>query len=175
MSIKKIRENLKEYASDIKINLENVLIEDFSVGLLQKQIYGIALSCVYTTRNEKLIDAILDDIKTLLTQDEIEAAKAASVIMAMNNVYYRAMHFIGDTEMLKMQSGMRMQVMQKHKISKLDFELYSLAVSAINGCEYCVASHAKKILNGGISKEGIQSTLRIASVINATAQALTIN
>ncbi len=174
MSIKQIANSLHEYANDIKVNLGNIFLPSISAGLSQKQIDGIALSCVYTTRNKKLIEAILEDVKTSLTEDEIDAAKASATIMAMNNVYYRAIHFIGDGDILKMQSGMLMQVMQKHKISKLDFELYSLAVSAINGCEYCVASHAKRISNAGVSKEGIQSTLRIASVINATAQALTI-
>jgi alkyl hydroperoxide reductase subunit D len=85
------------------------------------------------------------------------------------------MHFVEDKEIIKMQSGMRMSVMQKHGISGLDFELYSLAVSAINGCEFCVASHAKKVAHQGISKEGVQSTIRIAAVINAAAQALVIN
>ena len=68
-----------------------------------------------------------------------------------------------------------MNILKDHNICKLDFELYSLAVSAINGCEYCVASHARKVAKDGISREGVQSTIRIAAVINATAQAVTIN
>lgn len=175
MSIQQILDSLQEYASDISFNLGNILVEDTSVGLSKNQIYGIVLSCVYSTRNEKLMSAVLVDVEQVLNQDEIYAAKASATIMAMNNTYYRAVHFIGDEDILKKQSGMKMQVMQNHQISKIDFELYSLAVSAINGCEYCVSLHTKKLLNGGVTKEGIQSTLRIASVINATAQALIIS
>ncbi len=175
MSIKEIRSNLQEYAKDIKINLGNVLTEEGSIGLSQNQIYGIALACVYTTRNEKLIAAISEDAKTVLSEEEIYAAKAASTIMAMNNIYYRAIHFVSDTEIAKVQSGMRMNVIGNPRVDKLDFELYSLAVSAINGCEYCVESHARKVAKDGISREGVQSTLRIAAVINGTAQAITIN
>lgn len=175
MSITHIRSGLQEYAKDIKINLGNVLTEEGSAGLNQSQIYGITLACVYSTRNEKLIEAVSEDAGKFLSEDEVYAAKAASTIMAMNNIYYRAIHFVGDDEITKTQSGMRMNVMQSHNISKLDFELYSLAVSAINGCEYCVQSHARKVIKDGVSRQGVQSTLRIAAVINATAQAITIN
>ena len=175
MSVQDIRSNLAEYAKDIKINLGNVLTEEGSNGLTQNQIYGIALSCVYSTRDQGLIKSVSEDAEKVLSEDEVYAAKAASTIMAMNNIYYRSAHFLSDKEIIKMQSGMRMNVMQSHNISKLDFELYSLAVSAINGCEFCVDSHAKKVSKDGVSREGVQSTLRIAAVINATAQALTIN
>ncbi|MBL0691829.1 MAG: carboxymuconolactone decarboxylase family protein [SAR324 cluster bacterium] len=175
MSIKEIRSDFKEYAKDIKINLGNILTEEKSIGLSQNQIYGIALACVYTTRHEKLIEAISKDASASLSEAEIYAAKAASTIMAMNNVYYRAIHFVSDKEIAKAQSGMRMSVIGKPGISHIDFELYSLAVSAINGCGYCIESHASKVAHDGISREGVQSTLRIASVINATAQAMVIN
>jgi alkyl hydroperoxide reductase subunit D len=174
MSIQQILDSLNGYASDISVNLGNILLEEFSIGLSKKQIYGIVLSSAYSTRNEKLISLVLHDVQQVLNEDQIRDAKASATIMAMNNIYYRAIHFIADDDILKKQSGMKMQIMQNHNISQIDFELYSLAVSVINGCEYCVRLHTKKLLNGGITKEGIQSTIRIASVITGTAQAFSI-
>ena len=50
----------------------------------------------------------------------------------------------------------------------------SLAVSAINGCGMCIDAHVKEVLEGGVSRDGVQSTIRIAAIINAAAQALEI-
>ncbi len=61
---------------------------------------------------------------------------------------------------------MRMNIIDKTSMDKLDFELHLLAISAINGCKYCVESHTRKIAQEGISREGVRLTLRIASVIN---------
>ena len=63
-----------------------------------------------------------------------------------------------------------MTVIGNPGIDKTEFELYALAVSAINGCGFCVAAHAKKIAASGLSKEAVQSAARIASVVSAVAQ-----
>jgi len=73
-----------------------------------------------------------------------------------------------------MPAGLRMNVIGNPGIDKLDFELYALAVSAINGCGMCIDAHINVTEKGGISKEGIQQSMRIAAVINAAAQALDI-
>lgn len=174
MSIKDIRSNLPEYAKDIKINLGNVLSEEGAPDLSQNQIYGIALACVYSTRNEKLISAISEDAANVISDEEINAAKAAATIMGMNNIYYRFVHLVGDKDYAKMPANLRMNIIGKSGIDKVDFELYSLAVSAINGCGMCIESHVNEVSKAGISKVGIQSAIRIAAVINATAQAISI-
>lgn len=174
MSIKEIRSNLSEYAKDIKINLGSVLSEEGAPGLSQNQIYGIALSCVYATRNETFISAILVDAQNVLSQEEINAAKAAATIMAMNNIYYRFVHLSSDKEFAKMPANLRMNVIGKPGIDRVDFELYSLAVSAINGCGMCIDAHVKEVAKAGISNVGVQSAIRIAAVINSTAQAISI-
>lgn len=68
------------------------------------------------------------------------AAKGSAAIMAMNNVYYRGMHLLGDPEYRNLRAGLRMNFMADHGVGKLDFELWSLAVSAINGCRRCLES-----------------------------------
>src|SRR5204862_96628 len=71
----------------------------------------------------------------------VSAAHAAASIMAMNNVYYRFLHLVEDAEYAKLPARLRMNVIGSPGIARADFELLALAVSAINGCGTCVASH----------------------------------
>ena len=110
-----------------------------------------------------------------ISEEEINAAKAASSIMAMNNIYYRFAHLVSDKEYLKMPAKLRMNIIGNPGIDKVDFELYSLAVSAINGCGLCIDSHVKQLVNSKVDRSTIANTIRISSVINAVAQTLFIN
>ena len=92
--------------------------------------------------------------------------------MGMNNIYYRFLHLVEDGEYATMPARLRMNIIGNPGIDKLDFELLSLAVSAVNGCGMCITSHEKKLRIGGISREQIQSAIRIASVIHAVAGVL---
>lgn len=173
-SIQTIRSELKDYAKDIKLNLGNVLSEEGSPDLSQNQILAIGLACAYATKNQLLISALISDAKEILSSEEINAAKAAATIMAMNNIYYRFIHMASDKDFMKLPANLRMNIIGKPGVDKIDFELYSLAVSAINGCGMCIDAHVHQLLKAGLSKIAIQSSIRIASVINATAQALVI-
>jgi alkyl hydroperoxide reductase subunit D len=102
----------------------------------------------------------------------INGARAAAAIMGMNNIYYRFLHLVEDSEYATMPARLRMNIIGNPGIDKLDFELLSLAVSAVNGCGMCITSHEKKLRGGGISREQIQSAVRIASVIHAVASVL---
>jgi len=92
--------------------------------------------------------------------------------MAMNNVYYRFIHLAADDEIKKMPANLRMQVIANPGVPKVDFEIMSLAVSAINGCGMCMESHVHEVVKAGLSKQGAQSAIRIAAVLNAAAQAV---
>lgn len=169
MSLENLKDSLGEHAKDTRLNLGTVITQ--AQGLTSNQAYGIALACAYTTRTQKVVDSILAEVTGKISDAEITAAKSASIIMAMNNIYYRAVHLAEDEELQKMPAGLRMQVIGNPGIDKIDFELYALAVSAINGCGACVASHVKQALHAGVTKQGTQSALKIAAVINAAAQA----
>jgi lipoyl-dependent peroxiredoxin subunit D len=173
MSLDILKDSLQEYAKDTRLNLGTVITT--AQGLTSGQAYSIALACAYTTRSQKVVDNILAEVTGKITDAEIHAAKAASTIMAMNNVYYRATHLAEDEELQKMPAGLRMQIIGNPGIDKIDFELYALAVSAINGCGACVASHVRQALHAGVTKQGVQSAIKIAAVVNATAQAAFIN
>lgn len=174
MSIEDLKNKLPEFAKDIKLNLTSVLTEEGAIDLGQKQIYLVALSVAYTLKNPVLTQAIMDDASAILTDDYIHAAKAAATIMAMNNIYYRFVHLTSDTSFSAMPAKLRMNVIGKPGIDKLDFELGCLAVSAINGCGMCIDAHTHELIKAGVSKLAIQSAVRIASVLNAAATGLVI-
>ncbi len=175
MTIEQLKDSLGDYAKDIRLNLGSVLTTEGAPDLLLNQIYGIALACAYSTRNALVIDAVKSEAIVALSEAELQAAKSAATIMAMNNVYYRFTHLMGDKDYSKLPAKLRMNVIGSPGIPKVDFELYSLAVSSINGCGMCMEAHVHEVTKGGISKTGVQSVIRIASVINAAAQALTID
>lgn len=172
-NIEALKELLPDFAKDIRLNLSAVIKEDPNSGLTLNQVWGIALASAYATKNHAVIHAIAGEA-TALSPEEVNAAKASATVMAMNNVYYRFIHLAHDEEMSKLPAGLRMNVIGNPGIDKVTFELYSLAVSAINGCGMCMESHARTVQQHGISKVGVQHTVRIASVITAAAQALSI-
>ena len=172
MSIATLREEIKDFAKDTRINLGTVLNEEGAPGLTQSQIYGIALSLAYSLKNKKLTEALLEDAVGTLSDEHIVAAQSAASIMAMNNIYYRSLHLIENEELSKMPAKLRMNVIGRPGIEKVDFELYSLAVSALSGCGMCLKAHVNELQKAGMTNEGIQSSLRIAAVINAAAHAI---
>lgn len=171
MSFEPLKNAMPDYAKDIKLNLGMVLTETGAPGLTQKQIFTIALTAAYATRNEEIISAAYEQAKEVLTENEIQASKAAAVIMAMNNVYYRFTHSVSDQDYASMPANLRMNVMMNPGGDKISFELGSLAVSALNGCGKCMSAHAMQLEKAGVNKQGIQSAVRIASVLNAAALA----
>src|SRR6202007_1716784 len=102
----------------------------------------------------------------------INGARAAAAIMGMNNVYYRFLHLVEDQEYAQLPARLRMSVIGNPGIDKLDFELLSLAVSAINGCGTCVASHERQLRQHGLEREAVQSAVRIAATVHAVARVL---
>lgn len=50
------------------------------------------------------------------------------------------------------------------------FELMSLAISAINGCEMCVNAHENSLIKMGTIEERIFDAIRIASLVTATSK-----
>jgi alkyl hydroperoxide reductase subunit D len=102
----------------------------------------------------------------------LQAARAAAAIMGMNNIYYRFLHLVEDAEYQAMPARLRMNILANPGIDKLDFELLSLAVSAVNGCGLCITSHEKKLRAHGYTREMIQSAVRIAATVHAVAGVL---
>ena len=104
----------------------------------------------------------------------VEDALAAAALMAMNNVYYRFRHLVGKPSYAQKPARLRMNRMAQPATNKADFELFCLAVSAINGCETCIRAHEQVVLEGGLTEEQVHDAVRIAATVHAAAVALEI-
>ena len=136
------------------------------------QRYGVALACAYASRNDALRNALAADAATLVGEGGLDDAKAAAALMSMNNVYYRFRHMIGKPSYSSMPARLRMTRIANPATTKLDFELMSLAVSAIHGCEMCVRSHEHSLLELGATEAQVHDAVRIAASVFGAAVAL---
>lgn len=165
-----LRQLLPDTAKDTRVNLGIVAS---ATALSARQAHLVALACAAATGEARLIEATRGESAAHLDAAHVDAATAAATIMAMNNVYYRFVHFMGEgSDYGTMPARLRMQVIGKPGIDALDFELACLAVSAIGGCEKCVVSHERAIKERSGTKEQVHEAVRIASVIASAASAL---
>jgi lipoyl-dependent peroxiredoxin subunit D len=171
-SLDSIREALPGYARDLQLNLGSVLTTAGASGLDERQIWAVALASAVASRNSSFTRDLQALAASHLDAAHISAAHAAAAIMAMNNVYYRFLHLVEDEEYGKLPARLRMNVLGNPGIPKADFELLSLAVSAINGCGTCVASHERQLRQHGLGREAVQSAVRIAATVHAVARVL---
>jgi len=172
MSLSELKARIPDYAKDLRLNLDSVLSETGAPGLSARQIGMIALSSAIASRHAPLVTAIAADAAQHASAQELDAARTAAAIMAMNNVYYRFTHLAGDGEYQTLRAGLRMNAMANPGCDKVDFELCSLAVSAINGCGMCMDSHEKTLRKHELSAQAIQGAVRIAAVVHAVAVTL---
>jgi alkyl hydroperoxide reductase subunit D len=170
-SLEVVRGEMADAHKDTRLNLQAVLEGG---SLTPEQRWGVAVGSAYAARNERLKTALINEAKNALANAEpvLEDARAAASLMAMNNVYYRFRHMIGKESYSTKRPGLRMNRMAQVQTNKVDFELVCLAISAINGCEMCVQSHEKVVLEGGLSEDQVHDAVRIASVIHAAAVGL---
>jgi len=172
MSINDIKASIPDYAKDIRVNLGSVVSEDGSPNLNAQQLWGTALACAAACGHKPLLEAVQADASAHLDEAHSNAALAAAALMGMNNIYYRFLHLAGNDEYQQLPARLRMTVIGNPGIDKADFELYSLAVSAINGCGMCITAHEKVLQQAGISASAIQDAVRVAAVLHAAAQVL---
>jgi len=166
-TLQALKDRLPEHARDLKLNLGMLGAPG---ELTPRLAWGAALATAIAARNPDVIRAIAADAAPFLDEAAQRAARAAASVMAMNNVYYRATHFLaGQGDYEKMPARLRMQVIGNPGVDKLDFELWCLAVSAIHGCQVCVASHERVVRDKGATAGMIHDTLRIAAVVHALA------
>jgi len=169
VSVDALKSALPDYAKDTKLNLGSVTTTS---QLTEQQLWGTVLATALACRNELVIRELAEEAADNLSAEAFTAAKSAASIMAMNNVYYRATHLIGDETYATLPARLRMSVIGKPGVDKVDFELWCLAVSAINGCGRCLESHEKVLRESGMSRELVQEALRIAAVVHAAAATL---
>jgi alkyl hydroperoxide reductase subunit D len=169
MSIEALKNSLPDYAKDLKLNLSSLANEPV---LTEQQRAGTFIACALAARERGTTGAILSEFGPKLSPEALGAARAAASIMAMNNIYYRFTHLASAPDYKTLPARLRMNVIGKPGVDKTDFELWCLAVSAINGCGVCIDSHETILRQAGLSAEQIQAAVRIAAVVHAVAATL---
>ena len=169
MSLEQLLETLPEYAKDLKLNMGSVLRQ---TELTEQQIWGTAVCSAMASRNAALVESINGEAATHLSEQAMFAAKGAAAVMGMNNIFYRFRHLTTNEKYATMPARLRMQFIARHGSDPVDFELWCLAVSAINGCGICVDSHEKVLREKGVGEEAILAAVRIAATVHAVATVL---
>ena len=172
MTIDTIRSQIPDYAKDLRLNLGSVLTTQGAPGLGETRIWATALTSAIASRNTELTAAIEQLARERLDEQTITGARSAAAIMGMNNIYYRFLHLVEDDSYATLPARLRMSVIGNPGIDKTDFELYSLAASAVTGCGKCIVAHERVLRKADVSQEAIQSAVRIAAVIHAVASVL---
>ncbi|AIA05658.1 MULTISPECIES: alkyl hydroperoxide reductase [Streptomyces] len=173
MALDDLKSAVPDYAKDLKLNLGSVIGNAESTALLtQQQLWGTVLACAIASRSPKVLRELEPEAKANLSAEAYTAAKSAAAIMGMNNVFYRTRHLLSDPEYGNLRAGLRMNVIGNPGVDKVDFELWSLAVSAINGCGMCLDSHEQVLRKAGVERETIQEAVKIASVLQAVGAVL---
>ena len=166
MSLRDFAEQLPDYAKDIRLNLGSILSDQLMPA---ERKLALLLVCAHGSGYKPLVDAAEAEAAGKLSDVQANAARGAAAVMAMNNVYYRFVHLVANPEYGTMPAKLRMNLIGSHGIAKEDFELFSIAVSAMNGCGMCIESHERVLLQHGVKPETIQSAVRIAAVLKAVA------
>ena len=166
MSLDALKNRLPDNAKDIKLNLSSLARETV---LDDQKKYGVFLASAYAVGERETLNDIVSEVEDKLSAEALSAAKAAASIMGMNNVFYRFNHLVSASDYKTMPAKLRMNVIGNPGVDKADFELWSLAVSAINGCGMCIDAHEHELRKAGLTTEQIQASVRIASVVNAVA------
>ncbi len=170
MSIDALRDLLPAYAKDLSLNLSSLAGETV---LTDQQKWGALLASAYAVGEGRTVQAIAGAAQAAgLTEEAANAAKAAAAMMGMNNVYYRTLHLLKNSEYRTLPARLRMNIIANPGADKTDFELWSLAVSAINGCGACLDSHEEELKKRRVPAAQIQTAFRIAAVVNAVSRVL---
>jgi alkyl hydroperoxide reductase subunit D len=168
MSIDALRELLPPYAKDLSLNLSSLANEAI---LTDQQKWGAFVASAHAVGQPDVVKAIEAAAAAAgLTEAAKTGAKAAAAIMAMNNVYYRALHLMENEEYRTLPARLRMNIIGNPGVDKTDFELWCTSVSAVNGCGMCLDAHEEELRKRGVPTVNIQASLRIAAVVNAVSR-----
>ena len=151
------------YVKDMRINLTNALSYP---NLNKKESYLLALAVAVNEKNTPLIDSFTKLAETeMVTQEELNEVYACVSLMNVNNVFYRFRHFTKKDYYQQTPAGIKMSIMLNPVLGKEFFELLSLAISAVNGCEMCVNAHEQSVIQHGATEARIYDAIRLVSIV----------
>ncbi|MDC8995286.1 alkyl hydroperoxide reductase [Mycobacterium marinum] len=169
MSIENLKAALPEYAKDLKLNLGSIIR---TTVLDEEQLWGTLLASAAATRNAQVLAEIGAEAADNLSAQAYQAALGAVSIMGMNNVFYRGRGFL-EGQYDDLRAGLRMNIIANPGVDKANFELWSFAVSSVNGCSHCVVAHEHTLREAGVGREAVLEALKAAAIVCGVAQALT--
>lgn len=154
------------YLRDLKLNFASTLTSEH---LSPKECALLGLSTAANNQNTPLIAYYTNVAKKNEASDaDVAEAVGCASLLASNNIFYRFRHFTQKEKYTQIPARIRMQLMMKPVTGKEFFELMSLAISAVNGCEMCVNAHEDSLIKLGTTEERIFDAVRIASLVTAT-------
>lgn len=155
------------YLKDLKINVSNALAYE---NLSEKESALLALSVAINEKSKSLIESFLLKAKEKgATDTEISETYACVSLLNVNNVFYRFRHFTKKEFYTSTPAGIKMTIMGNPVLGKEFFELMSLAISALNGCELCVNAHEESLMKLGTSQNRVYDAVRLAANIKGLA------
>ncbi len=158
------------YLRDLKLNLSSTFT---SAHLSERECALISLSTAVNNNNVLLTEFCTKWAKSKdATDEDIAEAVGCASLLALNNVFYRFRHFTGKEKYTQLPARVRMQIMGNPVTGKEFFELMSLAISAVNGCEMCVNAHENSLIQLGATEERVFDAIRIASIITSAGKVL---
>jgi alkyl hydroperoxide reductase subunit D len=170
MTLDELIDVLPAYAKDLKLNFSSLVRQQSDLS--EQQAWGTVAASAIAAGNNDLTQAAIAEAGAHLSPETLEAAKSAAAVMGMNNIYYRFLHLSSNEKYKTMPARLRMNAIRTHGVDHADFELWCMAVSAINGCGACVDSHEKTLRDKGVPEEKILAAVRIASILHAIASVL---
>jgi alkyl hydroperoxide reductase subunit D len=158
------------YLKDLKINVSNALKAS---TLSRKEALLIALAISHNEKKNVLIEGLTSKALVEGVEDgELGEMIACVSLMNTNNVYYRFKHFAKKEYYENALAGIKMSIMANPILGKEFFELLSLVVSAINGCELCVNSHEASVRQHGASEARVLEAIRLGAVMKGLTNIL---
>lgn len=167
-SLDLLEEGKSRYIADLKINFKNSFD---STQLSKKEVALLGVALAVNAGNKVLKQFFRDNALTEgASEPEIADAVACASLLSANNVFYRFRHFVNKEKYNEIPARIKMNIMARPVVGKEFFELISLAVSAVNGCEMCVKAHENSLIELGSKEERIFEAVRLASVITSVSK-----
>ena len=159
------------YIKDLKINVSNALKN--AQNLSQKEAYLIAYSVAVNERFIPLKKAFkAAALQAGATSEELAEVVSLTSLMNVNNIFYRFRHFAKKDFYNNQPAGIKMSVMMNPVTGKETFELISLVISAVNGCELCVNAHESKLIADGTPEIKVFEAVKLGAVIKSLVTVL---
>ncbi|GAA4094713.1 carboxymuconolactone decarboxylase family protein [Mucilaginibacter panaciglaebae] len=156
------------YLRDLKLNFSSTLTSEY---LSAKECGLLGLSVAVNNNNLPLTNFYTNyATEQSATAEEIAEAAACASLLASNNIFYRFRHFTQKDKYGQIPARIRMQIMMKPVTGKEFFELMSLTISAVNGCEMCVNAHEDSLIKMGTTEERIFDAVRIGSLVTSAGK-----